>query len=137
MDVGVARKRSMLIYAILPLSVLLAQYAGSINMWFSIAIISIACAAHCAWSANIFASVSDMFPKRAVASVTGIGGMAGSLGGILIAMLAGMLFDHYKLLGNIGDGYAIMFVVCAVAYLIAWTIIHLLVGNFRKVSDIN
>ncbi len=137
MDVGVARKRSMLIYAIMPLSVLLAQYAGSINMWFSIVIISIACAAHCAWSANIFASVSDMFPKRAVASVTGIGGMAGSLGGILIAMLAGMLFDHYKLLGNIGDGYAIMFVVCAVAYLIAWTIIHLLVGNFRKVSDIN
>ena len=137
MDVGVARKRSMLIYAVLPLSVLLAQYAGSINMWFSIAIISIACAAHCAWSANIFASVSDMFPKRAVASVTGIGGMAGSLGGILIAKLAGMLFDHYKLLGNIGDGYAIMFVVCAIAYLIAWTIIHLLVGNFQKISDIS
>lgn len=105
-------------------------------MWFSISIISIACAAHCAWSANIFASVSDMFPKRAVASVTGIGGMAGSVGGILIAKLAGMLFDHYKALGSIRDGYTIMFVVCALAYLIAWFIIHFLVGNFRKAKNI-
>lgn len=135
-EAGKARKRSMLLYAILPLTVLFAQYAGSINMWFSISIISIACAAHCAWSANIFASVSDMFPKRAVASVTGIGGMAGSVGGILIAKLAGMLFDHYKALGSIRDGYTIMFVVCALAYLIAWLIIHFLVGNFRKAKNI-
>jgi ACS family hexuronate transporter-like MFS transporter len=136
MDAGKARKHSMLVYAILPLAVLWVQDAGNINMWFAIAIISIACAAHCAWSANIFASVSDMFPKPAVASVTGIGGMAGSIGGILIAKFAGILFDHYKLLGKIGDGYAIMFIICALAYLIAWKIINYLVGNFKPIKEI-
>ena len=65
-------------------------------MWFAILIISIACAAHCAWMANLFATVSDNFPKRMVASITGIGGMAGSVGGIVVAKLAGILFDHYK-----------------------------------------
>lgn len=135
-DASSARKLSMLIYALLPLSVLFAQHLGQINMWYAIAIISIACAAHCAWAANIFATVSDMFPKKAVASVTGIGGMAGSLGGILIAKLAGMLFDHYKALGNISEGYEIMFIVCAVAYIIAWLIINFLVKKFQQVKNL-
>lgn len=88
MGAGRARKRSMLLYALLPLLVLFAQAAGDVNMWYAILIISIACAAHCAFAANLFATVSDMFPKRAVATVTGIGGMGGAVGGILIAKLA-------------------------------------------------
>ena len=117
-----ARSRSMLVYAVLPLAVIFTQTAGSADMWFAVLIIGVACAAHCAWMANLFATVSDNFPKKAVASVTGIGGMAGSIGGIVVAKLAGILFDRFKLLGDIGTGYAIMFAICAVSYLAAWLI---------------
>ena len=117
-----ARSRSMLVYAVLPLAVIFTQTAGSADMWFAVLIIGVACAAHCAWMANLFATVSDNFPKKAVASVTGIGGMAGSIGGIVVAKLAGILFDRFKLLGDIGTGYAIMFAICAVSYLVAWLI---------------
>ena len=105
-------------------------------MWYAIIIIGLACGAHCAWSANIFATVSDMFPKKAVASVTGIGGMAGALGGILIAKAAGLLFDHFKALGDITIGYGIMFVICAVAYILAWVLMQVLAPNFRKVEKL-
>jgi len=87
----------MFIYALLPIPVLFSQYLGKYNMWYAVIMIGIAASAHQAWSANIFTTVSDMFPKKAVSSVTGIGGMAGALGGILIAKLAGSLFDHFKL----------------------------------------
>src|SRR5688500_12065955 len=72
-----ARKTSMLIYAFCVIPVIFAQLLGSVNMWLAVIIIGLAASAHQAWSANIFTTVSDMFPKRAVASVTGIGGMAG------------------------------------------------------------
>ncbi len=133
---GRARKVAMLLYALIPLLVLFAQSAGDVNMWYAIIIIGLACGAHCAWSANIFATVSDMFPKKAVASVTGIGGMAGALGGILIAKAAGLLFDHFKALGDITIGYGIMFVICAVAYILAWVIMQVLAPNFRKVEKL-
>jgi MFS transporter, ACS family, aldohexuronate transporter len=103
-------------------------------MWYAVFIIAIAASAHQAWSANIFTTVSDMFPKRAVASVTGIGGMAGGLGGILIAKSAGLLFDHYKALGDIRVGYGIMFMICAFVYVTAWLIMHLLVPKFKTVT---
>ena len=96
MDANRARKLSMFIFALFPLSVLMASRLGQINTWLAVGTISIACAAHAAWSANIFTTVSDMFPKKAVASVTGIGGMAGALGGMLIAFSAGLLLAHYK-----------------------------------------
>ncbi|MCG7860620.1 MFS transporter, partial [Flavihumibacter sediminis] len=92
------------IYALGALPVMLAQWLGSINMWLAVLIIGLAAAAHQAWSANIFTTVSDMFPKSSVGSVTGLGGMAGALGGILIAKMAGLLFDHYKALGKIEAG---------------------------------
>lgn len=136
MTAGHARKRSMLIYSLLPLSVLFAQKAGQVNMWYAIGIIGIACAAHCAFMSNLFATVSDMFPKKAVASVTGIGGMGGSVGGMLIALLAGALFDHYKALGDITVGYGIMFVICATAYIISWWIMQWLAPNFRRVEKL-
>jgi MFS transporter, ACS family, hexuronate transporter len=134
MDANKARKRAMFIYALFPLTVLSAQYMGGFNMWFAVIIIGIAASAHQAWSANIFTTVSDMFPKRAIASVTGIGGMAGAVGGIMIAKAAGMLFDHYKALGDIKIGYGIMFMICATAYIIAWFVMHALVPKFKKID---
>ena len=134
MDANKARKRAMFIFALFPLSVLTVQYAGSFNMWYAVIIIGIAGSAHQAWSANIFTTVSDMFPKRAVASVTGIGGMAGAVGGILISKCAGVLFDHYKALGDIRIGYGIIFMICATAYIIAWTIMNIMVPKFKKID---
>lgn len=136
MDANKARKTSMFIFAIFPLTVLLASKLGEINTWFAVFTISIACAAHQAWSANIFTTVSDMFPKKAVASVTGIGGMAGALGGILIAWAAGLLLKHFTELGKVELGYGIMFVVCGSAYILAWVIMHLLVPKFKQITDL-
>ncbi len=133
MDANRARKLSMFIFALFPLSVLMASRLGQINTWLAVGTISIACAAHAAWSANIFTTVSDMFPKKAVASVTGIGGMAGALGGLLIAFSAGLLLAHYKLLHKVEVGYGILFVICGSAYLCAWVLMHLLVPKFKKI----
>jgi ACS family hexuronate transporter-like MFS transporter len=133
MDANKARKLSMFIFALFPLTVLFASRLGAINTWLAVATIAIACAAHQAWSANIFTTVSDMFPKKAVASVTGIGGMAGAVGGILIARAAGVLLKHFTALGKAEVGYSIMFVICGLAYITAWVIMHLLVPKFRKI----
>jgi ACS family hexuronate transporter-like MFS transporter len=133
MDANKARKLAMFIFALFPLTVLMASRLGAINTWFAVATIAIACAAHQAWSANIFTTVSDMFPKKAVASVTGIGGMAGAVGGILIARAAGVLLSHYEKLHKIELGYAILFVVCGSAYVTAWVLMHLLVPKFKKI----
>lgn len=127
-----SRKTSMFIYALFVLPVVFAQLLGSINMWLAVIIIGIGASAHQAWSANIFTTVSDMFPKKAVGSVTGIGGMAGALGGILIAKLAGLLFDHYKALGKLETGYYIMFFICGCAYVTAWVIMHFLVPKMKR-----
>lgn len=133
MDANKARKLAMFIYALFPVSVLFASRLGAINMWFAVATIAVACSAHAAWSANIFTTVSDMFPKKVVASVTGIGGMAGAVGGILIARAAGLLLKHYEALGHVETGYAILFVVCGSAYITAWVLMHLLVPKFKKI----
>lgn len=129
-----SRKTSMFIYALFVLPVVSAQYLGSINMWLAVTIIGLAMAAHQAWSANIFTTVSDMFPKSATASVTGIGGMFGAIGGILIAKSAGKLFDYYKANGHVETGYLIMFLICSVAYIIAWLIMHVLVPKMKKIE---
>ena len=113
------RMKAMLLIATIPLVVLLAQPLGYISFWIPVLLIGIGASAHQAWSANIFTTVSDMFPKKAVGSVVGIGGMAGGLGGVVMSKLGGALFDHYKGLGHIETGYTIMFAICAVAYLVA------------------
>ncbi|WP_052272790.1 MFS transporter [Flavihumibacter solisilvae] len=122
-----ARKTAMFIYACCAVPVVFASKLGQLGMWWAIFIIGVAAAAHQAWSANMYTTVSDKFPKEKVASVTGMGGMAGALGGMLIAKLAGMLFDHFKALGQLNTGYAIMFLICGIAYVIAWLIMHMLV----------
>ena len=133
MDANKARKLAMFIFALFPLTVLLASHLGAINTWYAVATIAIACAAHQAWSANIFTTVSDMFPKKVVASVTGIGGMAGAVGGILIAYAAGLLLQHFKNLQKVEAGYEILFAVCGSAYIAAWLLMHLLVPKFQKI----
>ena len=130
-----ARKTSMFIYALFPLLVIFSQQAGSYNMWYAVIIIGIAASAHQAWSANIFTTVSDMFPKSSIGSVIGMGGMAGGFGGMAIAKVAGLLFDHYKALGHIQTGYYIMFFVCGVAYLVAWFVMfRLLVPKMTPIT---
>lgn len=115
-----ARKTSMLIYAVFPLLVMFSQEAGSYNMWYAVIIIGIAASAHQAWSANIFTTVSDMFPKSSIGAVIGIGGMVGAFGSITVAKTAGVLLDHYRALGHIETGYYILFLYCGIAYLLAW-----------------
>src|SRR5258706_2981545 len=103
----------MLLYALLVIPVISIRFAAGI--WTAVALISLALAAHQAWSANIFTTVSDMFPRRAVSSVVGIGGMAGATGGILFSLVIGVLLDHYKQLRNIIPGYNIVFFAFGVA----------------------
>ncbi|MGC4104375.1 MFS transporter [Ferruginibacter sp.] len=135
------RMKAMLIFAFFPLLVLLAQPSGSTSIWLPMIIIGIAGAAHQSWSANIFSTVSDMFPKYAVGTITGIGGMAGGLGSFIINKGSGKLFDYAKetnmsFLGFTGKpaGYFIIFIICAVVYLIAWFIMKRLVPKYKMVE---
>jgi len=135
MPVFRARKMSMLIYAFFVVPILFAQILGGINMWLAVIIIGLAAAAHQAWSANIFTTVSDMFPKNSTASVTGIGGMFGALGGILLtAVVQKGMFVHYRAIHQIETAYYIMFAICASAYLIAWLIMHFLVPRMKRIE---
>jgi ACS family hexuronate transporter-like MFS transporter len=130
-----ARKTSMLIYAFAVVPIIFAQILGSVNMWLAVIIIGLAASAHQAWSANIFTTVSDMFPKKAVGSVTGIGGMFGSIGSVLLSLLVQKnLFVHYRAIHQIETAYYIMFFVCGGAYLLAWCIMHLLIPKMKPVD---
>ncbi|HEX8038873.1 MAG TPA: MFS transporter, partial [Chryseosolibacter sp.] len=119
-----ARKIVLLIFAVLELSIISAQFVT--HIWVAVALISFAVAVHQAWATNIFTAASDMFPKEAVSSVVGIGGMTGAVGGILFPLLVGYLLDTYKAQGNLQGGYNLVFTICGFTYLLAWTIIHLL-----------
>ena len=130
-----ARKTSMLIYAFFVIPVVFVQIAGTVNMWFAVGLIGLAAAAHQAWSANIFTTVSDMFPKKATASVTGIGGMFGGIGGIVLTLLIQKrMFVYYEGIGQIKTGYYIMFFICGAAYLSAWLIMHYLVPKMKPID---
>ncbi|WP_246229808.1 MFS transporter [Mucilaginibacter humi] len=132
-----ARKTSMFIYALCVIPIVFVQIAGGINMWYAVIVIGIAASAHQAWSANIFTTVSDMFPKNSVGSVTGIGGMFGALGGVLFSWLVQKkLFAYYgpKGIDKIEVAYYIMFFVCGSAYLLAWFIMHLLTRKMKAVE---
>jgi len=94
-----ARMKAMFTIALIPLVVLLAQPLGGYSFWVPVVFIGIGASAHQAWSANIFTTVSDMFPKKAIASIVGIGGMAGGFGGVIVSKLGGYLFDSYRSAG--------------------------------------
>ncbi|GGH03994.1 MFS transporter [Mucilaginibacter phyllosphaerae] len=127
-----ARKTTMFIVAICVVPIMGARFAT--NIWQAVALISLAAAAHQAWSANVLTTASDMFPKRAVSSVVGIGGMAGSVGGILFPFLVGWVLENYKEAGNITAGYNIIFTICGLAYLLAWLIMHFLSPRMKVVK---
>jgi ACS family hexuronate transporter-like MFS transporter len=113
-------------------------------MWLAVIVIGIAMAAHQAWSANIFTTVSDMFPKNSTASVTGIGGMFGGLGGIALSFLVQRrMFPYFRDMdkdpilrpqGHIETAYYIMFGICACAYLLGWLIMHFLVPKMKRIE---
>lgn len=127
-----ARKTTLLIVGLLVFPIFLVKYAT--NLWVVVAFISVAAAAHQAWSANIYSVATDMFKNKDVSSVIGIGGMAGSVGGILFPLLIGEILEKAKIAGDITVGYNLIFGICSVAYLTAWTIIHFL---NKKLTPVN
>ena len=140
MDPYAGRMKSMLIFAFFPLLAIFAQPLGSTTVWLPVIIIGIAGAAHQAWSANIFSTIGDMFPKSAIATVTGIGGMAGGVGSFLINKGSGKLFDYSEQSSmtffgfeGVQAGYFIIFCICAVAYLLAWFIMKTLVPKMKVI----
>jgi ACS family hexuronate transporter-like MFS transporter len=140
MPVYRARMTTMFLIALFPLTVLTTQYFGNVQhfgdmaKFLAITTICIGATAHQAWSANIFTTVSDMFPKKAVGSVTGIGTMAGGLGGVIVQKIAGYVTDAFK--ASPQHAYLIMFTICAFAYLIAWTIMKILVPRHKPITDL-
>ncbi len=140
MPVYQARMLAMLLIAVTPLAVLLTQYFGNVSEFgkmaavLAVAMICIGAAAHQAWSANLFTTVSDMFPKKIVGSVTGIGALAGGLGGVVVQQLAGGLTDAFR--SNPKTAYLVMFIVCALSYLIAWGIMKALVPRHQPITDL-
>jgi len=128
-----ARRVSMLVFAILVMPIVFAQSKG-IGNWGAVCLIALAASAHQAWSANIYTTVSDAFPKKAVSSVTGIGGMAGALGGAFISYIAGAILDFYKRAGHIETGYVIMFGIAGSAYILAWIIMQVFAPKNRTVT---
>ncbi len=126
-----ARKTALFIFALCVVPIMAARYAT--NIWQAVALIGLAAAAHQAWSANMYTLVSDMFPRKAISSIAGIGGMAGAVGGILFPLLVGYLLDMYKAAGNITAGYNILFIICGCAYLLAWGVMHLFAPKMERV----
>ncbi len=142
MEPYAGRMRAMLIFAFFPLFALFAQPLQDMSVWFPALIIGIAGAGHQAWSANMFSTTGDMFPKSTIATITGIGAMAGGVGSFLINKGAGMLFTYaeqqgaaFTFAGFEGKpaGYMIIFCICAVAYLVAWSIMKTLVPKHKPI----
>jgi ACS family hexuronate transporter-like MFS transporter len=131
MNVSRARKTAMLLFALAVLPILAVTKVSDVG---AVILIGVAGAAHQAWSANLFTTVSDMFPQQAVASVVGIGGMAGAVGGIAFPIYAGKLLDSFQAQGNAGAAYGILFAYCGSAYLIAFGLSHLLAPKFTPVE---
>jgi MFS transporter, ACS family, hexuronate transporter len=126
-----ARKTSMAAFALLVLPVFFATKFG---VWPAVLLIALAGSAHQAWSANLYTTVSDMFPKRAVASVIGIGGMAGSAGAALFPIYCGRVLDRYKLAGHEADAYTHLLHILAFAYVLAFVLQHLCAPRFEPVK---
>jgi len=120
-----ARKTAMLLCALCVVPIVFASKVS--NLWGAVALVGLAAAAHQGWSANLFTLVSDMFPRRAVGSVTGIGGMAGAVGGMLIALVVGEILERT-------GSYVPIFAMAGSAYLLALVLVHLLAPELQPVS---
>jgi MFS transporter, ACS family, aldohexuronate transporter len=128
--VTLARKTGMFVFALCVLPILVVTRVGD---WTAVLLIGLAGSAHQAWSANLFTTVSDMFPKNAVASVIGMGGMAGSGGGFIFPILTGGLLDAFKQRNNVTAAYAILFGICGCMYLLAFALNHLCAPSFEQI----
>ncbi len=126
-----ARKTGMFIFALCVLPIFMVTSVGD---WGAVLLIGLAGSAHQAWSANLFTTVSDMFPKYAVASVIGIGGLAGATGGMIFPIVTGRLLDSFTASGNVTAGYAILFTICALAYVVTFGIHHLLAPKLEQIQ---
>lgn len=137
---------AMLIFAFFPIAALFAQPLGVHldSPWWPAILIGLAAAGHQAWSANLFSTVGDMFPKSTIATITGIGAMAGGLGSMIVQKVAGSLFTYaeeqgaaFTFLGFEGKpaGYFIMFTFCGLAYLFAWILMKSLVPKYKPVKS--
>ncbi len=127
MSLNRGRKLGMLACAICAVPVAFVPHTGS--LWLAVSLIALAAGGHCGWSANIFSLMSDIFPRRATASVAGFGGFAGAVGGAIVAFGVGKILQH---IGT--DGYAIPFGVASVGYLFALGMIHLIVPNIKPIE---
>ena len=143
MDPYAGRMRAMLIFAFLPLFAMFAQPLAGYSVWWPCVLIGLAGAGHQAWSANLYSTIGDMFPKSAIATITGIGTMFGGLCSFAINKCSGMLFtfaeqqgDAFTFFGSHGKpaGYMIVFCYCAIAYLLAWVIMKALVPRYKKIG---
>lgn len=124
-----ARKTGMFVFALCVIPIFLVAEVGE---WGAVLLIGLAGAAHQAWSANLYTTVSDMFPKKAVASVIGIGGMAGATGGMLFPVFSGRLLDNFTAAGNVTAGYTVLFTICAFAYVVTFALHHFLAPRFEN-----
>lgn len=137
------RMRAMLMFAFVPIVALFAQPLGMYSAWWPAILIGLAGAAHQAWSANLYSTIGDMFPTSTVASIVGIGTMAGGLSSYIINQGSGILFDFSARMGDAFSfagfhgkpaGYMIVFSMCACSYLLAWCVIKLLVPRYKKIE---
>ena len=142
MNPYLGRMRAMLIFACFPLLGLFAQPMSTISPWWPAILIGLLGAGHQAWSANLFSTIGDMFPKSTIGTITGIGSMAGGLGSFAINYCSGEFFDWaagqgsaYTVFGFEGKpaAYMVVFCICAVAYLIGWCIMKALVPKYKPI----
>ena len=143
MNPYLGRMRAMLIFACFPLLGLLAQPLGAYSPWWPAILIGLLGAGHQAWSANLFSTIGDMFPKSTIGTIVGLGTMAGGIGSMSINLGSGKFFDwaaaqgaNFQFFGFEGKpaAYMVVFCICAVAYLIGWCIMKALVPKYKPIE---
>ena len=143
MNPYLGRMRAMLIFACFPLLGLLAQPLGAYSPWWPAILIGLLGAGHQAWSANLFSTIGDMFPKSTIGTIVGLGTMAGGIGSMSINLGSGKFFDwaaaqgaNFQFFGFEGKpaAYMVVFCICAVAYLIGWCIMKALVSKYKPIE---
>jgi MFS transporter, ACS family, hexuronate transporter len=126
-----ARKTAMFIFALCVVPILFVTHVSD---WAAVFLIGLAGSAHQAWSANLYSTASDMFPKRAVGSLIGLGSAAGSTAGMIFPIFCGFMLDKFTAAGNVTAGYNVLFIICAFAYLVAFGLNHLCAPKFEEMS---
>ena len=142
MNPYLGRMRAMLIFACFPVLGLLAQPLGAYSAWWPAILIGLLGAGHQAWSANLFSTIGDMFPKSTIGTIVGLGTMTGGFGSMAINMGSGEFFTWaaaqgagFQFFGFEGKpaAYMVVFCICAVAYLIGWCIMKALVPKYKRI----